>query len=296
MGSNARRNAVFWVFFVMVSLVAGLVCWHVADACTNSGSDSSEVAAAVQAGKEAIEDYNKAVEEGNVAKTDAIPGSVLVHSLDSLIEQADWVVVDDGSGGLGGYSLTAEDVDRQYDRINILKGYTKDIRGYVKRINEEKISKPLSDAKTALIAKRDEVKEYLSGVQDGSLLTDDYYLKGELRDAVNSADSLLEGSDTAAINAKVGDLDAKVKAVKDAQQRKIDDDKKKEEEQRQQKEKEDGYSQAQSVLNDESLSFQQRIDALRDIPSVEEQGLKYVCELAGGTYQGSETSGECYAN
>lgn len=280
----------------MVSLVAGLVCWHVADACTNSSSDSSEVAAAVQAGKEAIEDYNKAVEEGNVAKTGAIPGSVLVHSLDSLIEQADWVVVDDGSGGLGGYSLTAEDVDRQYDRINILKGYTKDIRGYVKRINEEKISKPLSDAKTALIAKRDEVKEYLSGVQDGSLLTDDYYLKGELRDAVNSADSLLEGSDTAAINAKVGDLDAKVKAVKDTQQRKIDDDKKKEEEQRQQKEKEDGYSQAQSVLNDESLSFQQRIDALRDIPSVEEQGLKYVCELAGGTYQGSETSGECYAN
>ena len=296
MGSNAQRNAVFWVFFIIVSLAAGLVCWHVADACTNSGSDGSEVAAAVQAGKEAVEDYNKAVEEGNAAKTDAIPGSVLVHSLDSLIEQADWVVVDDGSGGLGGYSLTVEDVDRQYDRIDTLKGYTKDIRGYVKRINEEKISKPLSDAKTALIAKRDEAKEYLSGVQDGSLLTDDYHLKSELRDAVNSADSLLEGSDTAAINAKVGDLDAKMGAVKDAQQRKIDDDKKKEEEQRHQKEKEDGYSQAQSVLGDESLSFQQRIDALRDIPSVEEQGLKYVCELAGGTYQGSETSGECYAN
>lgn len=295
MGSNAQRNAVFWVFFVIVSLTAGLICWHIVDAHANSGSDSPEVVAAVQAGKEAVEDYNKAVEESNAAKTDAIPGSGLVRSLDSLIERADLVVVDDGSW-IGGYSLTAADVDRQYDRIDTLKGYTKDIRGYVKRINEEKVSKPLSDAKTALIAKRDEAKEYLSGVQDGSLLVDDYHFKDELRDAVNSADSLLEGSDTDAINAKVGDLDAKIGAVKDAQQRKIDDNKKKEEEQRRQKEARDGYSQARRVLDDESLTFQQRIDALRDIPSVEDQGLKYVCELAGGTYQGSETSGECYAN
>lgn len=96
---------------------------------------------------------------------------------------------------------------------------------------------------------------------------------------LGTVDGLMQSDDKDAINTVSNSISKLLESIKTSQNAKKTDVEK----EKRKAEQDDAALQAAQGIQ----SFKDRVQALQNIPSVRDKGLRAVCELAGGTYSGT---------
>lgn len=290
--SSERRseNGVFWCFFVVFILIAGTTGWFVFSEVRGEltsfgfGVSDSELAKVKEATDKSVKSNADMIAKGREEQKTAVPGSKASADFDHLVISSNMVAVNKDFSR----KMSKDECTKQYDRLKKIDDYTNKMSVAIARMEDEKRSKPLADAKRSLSDVRDKMTSFLSGVSDDSLPSDKKNLKSDMNNLLSQVDTVLQSDDIDQVNELVNDINSKKQEIQDAQEKKSAGDS-------QAKNSKSEKESEREVLSRNYRSFSEKIQALQNVPSIKSKGLKYVCELAGGEYEGTDTQGECYA-
>lgn len=212
----------------------------------------------------------------------AVPTSKAATELTSLQSKLDLMSVSDEREY---YTMSSVDVDRQNSRVAEARKVLSRINNCITRIDEEKKAKPLADAKNALSAVRDQAEGIYNSLDENSLKDADKHYKSDLQALLGTVDGLMQSDDKDAINTASNSISKLLESIKTSQNAKktdVEKEKRKAEQAEKQAQDDAALQAAQGIQ-----SFKDRVQALQNIPSVRDKGLRAVCELAGGTYSGT---------
>ena len=280
-----RGNGVFWCLFVVFLLAAGIACWQIYGEVTGGlhtfgakGISSAEMAKLKEATDKSVKRNDDMIAKGREAQKTAIPDSEASAEFNSLVSTSNMIAINEDFSR----DISQGECDKQYERLKKLDGYTTKMSTVITRMEDEKRSKPLADAKSALSGIKDSMTSFLAGVSDDSLPSDKENLKQDMQGLLNQVDTALQSDDISQVDELTNKLNSKKKEIQDAQAEKSASGAQAQDDQTE-----------QDALNKTYNSFRDKVQALQNVPSIKSKGLKYVCELAGGEYEGTATQGEC---
>lgn len=285
-GRSSRGNGVFWCLFVVFLVVTGIACWRIYGEVSGGlhsfgaqGISSAEMAKLKEATEKSVKRNDDMIAKGREEQKTAVPNSTASAEFNNLVSTSNMIAINEDFSR----DISQEECDKQYERLKKLDGYTTKMSTVITRMEDEKRSKPLADAKSALSGLRDSMVSFLAGVSDDSLPSDKKNLKSDLEGLLGQVDTVLQSDDISQVDELTNKLNSKKKEIQDAQVEKSDSDAQAQDNQTE-----------QDALNKTYNSFKDKVQALQNVPSIKSKGLKYVCELAGGEYEGTATQGECY--
>lgn len=285
-GLSGRGDGVFWCLFVVFLVVAGIACWRIYGEVTGGlhsfgaqGISSAEMAKLKDATEKSVKRNDDMIAKGREEQKTAIPNSTASAEFNDLVSTSNMVAINKDFSR----DISQGECDKQYERLKKLDSYTNKMSTVITRMEDEKRSKPLADAKSALSGIKDSMASYLAGVSDDSLPSDKKNLKSDMSSLLSQVDTVLQSDDIAQVDELANKLNSKKKEIQDAQAEKSASD----------SQAQDNKTE-QDVLNKTYSSFKDKVQALQNVPSIKSKGLKAVCEMAGGEYEGTSTQGECY--
>lgn len=286
----SRGNGVFWCLFVVFLLAAGIACWQIYGEVTGGlhsfgakGISGAEMAQLKEATDKSVKRNDDMIAKGREAQKTAIPDSEASTEFNSLVSSSNMVAINKDFSS----DISEEECTKQYERLKKLDSYTDKMSTVITRMEDEKRSKPLADAKASLTGIQKQLTTFLAGLSDDSLPSDKQSLKSDLNNLLGQVDTALQSDNITKVDELINKLNSKKKEIQDAQAEKSESD-------AQAASDADAQKEAQDALNKTYSSFREEVQALQNIPSIKSKGLKYVCELAGGEYEGTDSQGECY--